>query len=192
MNEIALVRSNPAGLYQLAIGIAEDQIHPELSELTKEQLALLKIDSKPKSCAIIGRDHGSLIALGIGDRSKLKDFGAAAVRAATSGEHLVFDLRGFTAQEVQDVALGSLIGGKTNSSYRKKNDSPSRVSLLVDSDLQVDLKPTQIIAKEILHVRELINTPANDLWPAKLAELVEQHLYPLCYLQYGYPHLSYL
>ena len=176
MNELALVHSEPTGLYQLAIGVAEDHTHPELSQLSKEQLALLKIDSKPKSCAVIGREHGSLIAVGIADRSKLKDFGATAVRAAASGEHLVFDLRGFNGSEVQDVALGSLIGGKTNSSYRKKNDSPSQISLLVDNALQVDLKPTHVIAKEILHVRELINTPANDLWPAKLAEIVEQHL----------------
>ena len=176
MNEIVLIHTKPKGLFQLVVGVVEDQTHQELTHLSKEQLALLKIDSKPKSIAVVGNDHGSLIAVGIADRTKLKDFGASAVRAAASNESLVYDLRGFTAAEIQDVALGALLGGKTHSSYRKKNDSPSSISLLVDKGLEVNLKEVHALAKEVLLVRELINTPANDLWPAKLAEAVEQHL----------------
>lgn len=176
MNEIALIHTMPKGLYQLVVGVADDQPHVELKHLSKEQLALLKIDSKPKSCVVVGREEGILIAIGIADRSKLKDFGASGVRTATSNEAVVFDLRGFDSQDVLDVSLGALLGGKTHSNYRKKNDSPSSISLLVDEGLEVDLRPIHVVAKEVLTVRELINTPANDLWPAKLAEIVEQHL----------------
>lgn len=176
MNEIALIHTMPKGLYQLVVGVADDQPHVELKHLSKEQLALLKIDSKPKSCVVVGREEGILIAIGIADRSKLKDFGASGVRAATNNEAVVFDLRGFDSQDVLDVSLGALLGGKTHSNYRKKNDSPSSISLLVDEGLEVDLRPIHVVAKEVLTVRELINTPANDLWPAKLAEIVEQHL----------------
>jgi leucyl aminopeptidase len=175
MNEIALIQAKPKGLFQLAVGVEEGKTHPELKHLSKEQLALLKIDSKPKSCAVVGQDFGSIITVGIADGSKLKDFGATAVRAATNNEHLVVDLRGFGSAQVADVALGVLLGGKSHSSYRKKNESPSAISFLVDKDLQVDLGPVHVIAKEVLSVRELINTPANDLWPAKLAEIVELH-----------------
>jgi leucyl aminopeptidase len=175
MNEIALIQAKPKGLFQLVVGVEEGKTHPELKHLSNEQLALLKIDSKPKSCAVVGQEFGSLIAVGIADRSKLKDFGATAVRAATNNEHLVLDLREFSPAQVADVALGVLLGGKSHSSYRKKNESPSAISFLVDKDLQVDLNPVHVIAKEVLSVRELINTPANDLWPAKLAEIVEQH-----------------
>lgn len=176
MNEIALIHTMPKGLYQLVVGVADDQPHVELKHLSKEQLALLKIDSKPKSCVVVGREEGILIAIGIADRSKLKDFGASGVRAATNNEAVVFDLRGFDSQDVLDVSLGALLGGKTHSNYRKKNDSPSSISLLVDEGLEVDLRPIHVVAKEVLTVRELINTPANDLWPAKLAAIVEQHL----------------
>jgi len=175
MDAITLITAKPKGLFQLVVGIQEGKDHPELSSLSKDQLALLKIDSKPKTTVVISAEHGSIISVGIAERQKLKDFGASGVRASTTEQHLVFDLRGFSAEEIQDVALGALIGGKTKSGYKKKHDAPSKISLLIDSKTQPDLDQVHVIAQDVVMVRELINTPANDLWPAKLADIVESH-----------------
>lgn len=175
MDALTVKTQKPTGLYQLVVGIEEGANHPELAGMTAAQLELLKIDSKPKSISVIGKDFGSLIAIGIADRKKLKDFGAAGVRAATKDQPLVLDLRGFTEQEISDVALGALIGGKTKTPYKKKHDAPSSITLLVDEGVTPDLADIEVLAQEVVMVRELINTPANDLWPEKLAEIVEEH-----------------
>jgi leucyl aminopeptidase len=175
MDALTLVTTKPKGLFQLVVGIQEGRDHAELSTFSKAQLALFKVDAKPKSIAALAAEHGSTIAIGIADRSKLKDFGASGIRAATADQELVFDLRGFSDQEIQDVALGALIGGKTKSEYKKKHEVPSKISLLVSEGAKPDLSEVQAIAAEVVMVRELINTPANDLWPSKLAEIVENH-----------------
>ena len=175
MNAITISTQKPEGLYQLVIGIEEGQKHTELTDFSDAQLALLKIDAKPKSISVVGKDFGSLIAVGIADRKKLKDFGATGVRAATSEQPLVFDLRGYAPQEIADVALGALIGGKTKTAYKKKHDAPSSITLLVDEGVTPDLADVEVLAHDVVMVRELINTPANDLWPERLAEIVEEH-----------------
>lgn len=175
MDALSITTTKPKGLFQLVAGIEEGKDHAELSSFSREQLALLKVDAKPKSCIVLAAEHGSTIAVGIADRKKLKDFGASGVRASAPDQQLVFDLRGYSLDEIEDVALGALIGGKTKSSYQKKHEKPSKISLLVDEGVKPSLEHVQAIAEDVVMVRELINTPANDLWPAKLAETVESH-----------------
>lgn len=165
----------PKTPFQLVVPVRDGEKHPELGGLSDEQLKLLKIDSKPKSIATIAANHGSLIAIGIAEGKKLKDFGAAAARASANGEALVVDVRGFSDSEIRDVALGLLLGAKTPTQYKKSNDAPGEISLLTEADTKVDLSDLEIIASDVLMVRKLINTPANDLWPAKLAKTVEEH-----------------
>jgi leucyl aminopeptidase len=173
MDALSITTTKPKGLFQLVVGIEEGKDHAELSSFSNEQLALLKVDAKPKSCIVLAAEHGSTIAVGIADRKKLKDFGASGVRASAPDQQLVFDLRGYSLDEIEDVALGALIGGKTKSGYKKKHEKPSKMFLLVDEGVKPSLEHVQAIAEDVVMVRELINTPANDLWPAKLAEIVE-------------------
>lgn len=167
--------SAPDTIHQLAIAVKEGHTHPEISAFSEDQLKLLKIDSKPKSVVTTAMDFGALIAIGVGNGNKLKDFGASAVRASTKDAHLVIDARGFSGKEIQDIALGALIGGKTRTAYKKDNDAPTQISLLVDESTKPSLSEVQAVAADVLMVRELINTPANDLWPEKLANKVQEH-----------------
>jgi leucyl aminopeptidase len=107
---------------------------------------------------------------------KAKDFGATVVRASNPEAPLVFDVRGFSSIEAQDVALGALLGSKTRSEYRSKNDARRQITMLVDQKSKLDLTEIEIIAQEVIAIRELINTPANDLWPEKLAKHVKSAL----------------
>jgi leucyl aminopeptidase len=175
MNSLSLITSKPHVPYQLAIGVQNDKNHPELAHLTEAQLTLLKIDAKPKTIAVTAADHGTIIAIGIAECGKLKDFGASAVRACTNEQPLVIDVRGFSETQIQDVALGAMVGAKTPSQYKKTNDAPGNVSFLVSEGVEVNLEDQQTIASDVLMVRKLINTPANDLWPEKLADTVKTH-----------------
>jgi leucyl aminopeptidase len=85
-------------------------------------------------------------------------------------------VRGFSLSEAKDVALGALLGSKTKSDYRSKNDSKRQITMLVDQKSKLDLTEVEIIAQEVISIRELINTPANDLWPEKLAKHVKSAL----------------
>lgn len=177
MNSLSLISSKPQAPYQLAVGVQNGKNHPDLAHLTEAQLTLLKIDSKPKSIAVTSADHGSIIAIGIADCEKLKDFGASAVRASANEQSLVIDVRGLSEGQIQDVALGAMLGAKTATQYKKSNDTPGVVSLLVSEGVEVDLRDQQAIAGDVLMVRKLINTPANDLWPEKLADTVAAHFH---------------
>lgn len=176
MHAISVTETVPAGLYQLAVAIQPEQAHPELSAFSKEQLALWKVDSKTGSVAVIARDHGSVIAVGMSDATKTKDFAAVAVRVSNPDNVLVIDVREFSKAQAQDVALGALLGSKTPSSYRTKNDPARHISLLSETLNQSDLDEVLIIAGEVLAIRQLINAPANDLWPKKLANEVKRQL----------------
>ena len=176
MYEISLTHELPSDLYQLVVGIQAGTNHPQLQDFNEAKLALLKIDSKFGNTAVIAERHGSTIAIGIADGKKLKDFGAAGVRASTKEQVLVFDLRGYDAASVSEVALGALLGGKTKSPYKSQHEEPSKVLLLVDPVIQIELDAVKTLAHEVIAVRELINTPANDLWPERLAEIVAERL----------------
>lgn len=175
MNSLSLVSSKPKAPFQLAVGVQNGKNHPELAHLTEAQLTLLRIDSKPKSIAVTSADHGTIIAIGVADSGKLKDFGASAVRASANEQRLVIDVRGFSEAQIQDVALGVMLGAKTPTQYKKSNEAPGAVSLLVSEGVEVSLKDQEAIASDVLMVRKLINTPANDLWPEKLADAVAAH-----------------
>ena len=175
MRAINIINQVPSELFQLAIGVRADKPHPELAAFSKEQLAILKIDSKPASVSVFSQDQGSTIAIGVGDAKKLRDLGATATRASASGQPLVIDARGFSEEQVQEIALGALLGGKAKSQYKKNKDGPSKISLLVKEGVNPSLKEVEVIADEVIRVRELINTPANDLWPEKLAQTVAEH-----------------
>jgi leucyl aminopeptidase len=176
MHAITVTKSVPTGLYQLAIAVEPDQIHPELSEFSKQQLTLMKVDSKAGTVVTIAREHGSLIAVGMADGSKTKDFAATAVRASNADNAIIFDVRGFTKAQAQDVALGALLGSKTPSAYRGKNEPQRVISLLSETLRQQDLEEVLVLAGEVLTIRQLINAPANDLWPKKFAGEVKRHL----------------
>jgi leucyl aminopeptidase len=176
MHAITVSTTLPSGLYQHVIAIEPGSNHSLLESYSQEQLTLLKVESKAGSVATIAVPTGSILAVGFPDRLKAKDFGATAVRASNADAHLVLDLRGFSNSEAQDAALGALLGSKTKSEFRTKNDPERKMTVLIDAKQKLDLTEIEIIAGEVLSIRELINTPANELWPDQLAKHVRNHL----------------
>lgn len=174
MQTISVIQQLPSSPFQLIVPISKGQ-ETQVEGFSPDLLKLAKVDSKPGAVATLTNSSGVLTAIGVGDKSKLKDFGAAAIRAAHPNADVVVDCRSLDASQVQDVALGLLLGGKTPNNYKKPKDLPSSVAILAN-DSSVDLSEVEAIAKQVIHIRELINTPANDLWPEKLANLVAAEL----------------
>lgn len=174
MHELTVITEVPTTAHQRVIPVRTGQenalgLGPELTKLAR-------VDAKLGSVGTLSQDSNILTTIGVGDGTKLKDFGAAAIRAGAKDAHLVIDARGLNHQAISDVALGALLGSKTNTRFKKNTDLISKLDLLVDSGTNPDLSEIKTLAGEILRVRELINLPANELWPDKLANEVRDSL----------------
>lgn len=110
---------------------------------------------------------GTSVGLIIGGALPLNEFVATAVRNATSSAPLVIDLRG-KSESVVAVAEVAMLASKTPTAYKSDNKNQSvNVHLLVDK--VADIKSAKDIAIEVIRARELINMPANDLYPEVVA-----------------------
>lgn len=110
---------------------------------------------------------GTSVGLIIGGALPLNEFVATAVRSATSSAPLVIDLRG-KSESVVAVAEVAMLASKTPTAYKSDNKNQSvNVHLLVDK--VADIQSAKDIAIEVIRARELINMPANDLYPEVVA-----------------------
>ena len=124
-----------------------------------------------------GPDGAALGAVaGLGgevDRTRMRFLGAKVRAALPAGTYrIATDLPDALLQE---TALGWLLAGYTFGTYR---DAPAPKAALVAPE-GVDADGLERIAKGERLVRDLINTPANDMGPAELADaarkLAERH-----------------
>ncbi len=171
MHEVSVVTSLPTVPYQLAIPYSSQEQLAKLElSIGADQLALYKAEPKPGNLARVPLDKN--VGLLIGGELPLADFVATAVRAATHAAPLVIDLRS-SSQQVQIAAEAALLASKTPTSYKSENKSEVvKVHLLVDGVHQID--EAKLLAGEVIRARELINMPANDLYPEVVAERTKE------------------
>ncbi|MFM1993446.1 MAG: hypothetical protein RL537_135 [Actinomycetota bacterium] len=167
MHDVSLITTLPTEPYQLAIPFASEDDFAKLAlPIPANLLSLYKAEAKSGSIARVPMDNS--VALVIGGKSSTVEFVAAAVRNATHTAPLVIDLRG-RQEDVIVAAEAAFLASKTPTSYKSdfKNDSV-QVKLLVDEVVAID--SAKHIAFEVIRARELINMPANDLYPEMVAE----------------------
>ena len=117
-------------------------------------------------------DDVVLSVIGCGDAVNYRSFAAAAVRASKGVSYLSIDLTKATTEEVLLAAEGCLLGMDTPSEYKKSTSELLAIELVVNEQhLGTDLSQSLNLASKIVQARQIINTPANDLWPEKLAEI---------------------
>jgi leucyl aminopeptidase len=104
--------------------------------------------------------------IGVGLIYKARDFAAAAVRAASDKAPLI--LRASSSEEARAFAEGAVLGQKTPANFKK--DSKTDIDVQIVFDKKVDVSKELSVAQTIVAIRELINMPANALWPEKLAK----------------------
>ncbi|WP_336210589.1 leucyl aminopeptidase [Nonomuraea sp. LPB2021202275-12-8] len=122
-----------------------------------------------------------LVAVGLGesaDAEGLRRAAGAAVRSLAGTARAALVLPAGSAAEAEAVALGGLLGAYAFSRYRTDGEQKAPVAeLTVISGLTGEPDVTErasVLAESVSLVRDLVNTPPSDLWPAKFAEIAEQ------------------
>ncbi|MEU8249466.1 leucyl aminopeptidase [Nonomuraea sp. NPDC048916] len=123
-----------------------------------------------------------LVAVGLGespDAEGLRRAAGTAVRSLAGTPRAALALPAASAEEVEAVALGALLGAYGYSRYRANGEPKEPVAELTVLSAEA-AKATEhateratVLAESVALVRDLVNTPPSDLWPAKFAEIAE-------------------
>src|SRR5690606_16159537 len=110
------------------------------------------------------------------DLEALRRAAGAGVRSVAGQARAALALPAGTADEAEAVALGGLLGAYAFSRYRTDGDQKAPVAELTVLSDQGDAvaERASVLAESVTLVRDLVNTPPSDLWPARFAELAEQ------------------
>ena len=170
MHEVTLITQLPTTPHQLAIPFENsDSIAQHGLTIPELHLGLFKAETKSGSVARI--PIGGSVAILIGGEQPIRDFVATAVRNASTAAPLVIDMRG-KPDHVLAAAEAALLAIKTPTNYKSDAKKETvQVQLLVDQESSIT--PAEVVAREVIRAREIINMPANDLYPQIVAEKVK-------------------
>ncbi len=126
-----------------------------------------------------------VVAVGLGDRPEgaydletLRRAAGAAARSLAGTASAALALPAATAEQAEAVALGGLLGAYAFTRYRTQGERKDPVGeLVVLSDAagaEGAVAHAATLAGSVTFVRDLVNTPPSDLWPAKFAEIAEE------------------
>lgn len=126
-----------------------------------------------------------LVVVGLGDAPEgdyapetLRRAAGVAARALAGTGRAAFALPAARAPQAGAVALGGLLGAYSFTKYRTGDDQPAPVGeLTVLSDAEgaeAAVRRAVTVATSVSLVRDLVNTPPSDLWPARFAEIAEE------------------
>ena len=135
---------------------------------SKEDLSAYGAKTTAAFAAKVPSPKGSVLVVG-GNELSLRDFGAVVRREAISDTSIIASVT--NAKELHELVEGILLGGKTPTRFKKASSEPQNFEIVVPEGLvETDLSAVKQIASQIVAIRELINLPANELWPDKLAQ----------------------
>ncbi|GAA1024361.1 putative cytosol aminopeptidase [Acrocarpospora pleiomorpha] len=126
-----------------------------------------------------------VVAVGLGDAPEgdykaetLRRAAGAAVRSLAGTPDVTFALPAPTATEAEAIALGALLGAYGFSKYQTNGQRKAPVGEVVvltrAEGAEAAAQRAATLAEAVNLVRDLVNTPPSDLWPAKLAEIAEE------------------
>jgi leucyl aminopeptidase len=133
-----------------------------------------------------GIGPGLVLAVGLGpaderggyDPEVLRRAAGVATRALSGADTVALALPARTAEAVEAVALGALLGTYAFTAYRTTAQrAPVRtVTMVVDparlTPAQAAVRRAHVLGREVNRARDLVNTPANDLYPESFATAV--------------------
>lgn len=165
MHNIELLPALPTYEHQLAIPFESvDSAALQEHGIAASDLANYKAEAKKGNVSRIPFSGGILLL--IGGKQSVRDFAAAAVRAASSALPLVIQ----AAEHSNEAIEGALLATATPTSY-KASPAIEPVQIKVVGSDSKSLQANLVLAEEIIAAREVINKPANDLYPQSFAEI---------------------
>ena len=136
-------------------------------------------DSKAKVIGFIGLGVDSPADL---DSETLRRAAGSAARQLTGVKSALFALPAGTVEHAAAVAEGIALGNYRFENFRsKKNEKPVLGDAIVvtpvsaDKQLPAALKRAAVIGRAVRATRDLINTPANELYPESFASTVRDY-----------------
>ncbi|WP_432932193.1 leucyl aminopeptidase [Microbispora sp. CA-135349] len=112
------------------------------------------------------------------DLETLRRAAGAAVRSLAGTASAALALPARTAAEAEAVALGGLLGAYDFTRYRTGGDRKQPVGELTvlsgAAGAEEALAHAATLADAVTLVRDLVNTPPSDLWPARFAEIAQK------------------
>lgn len=159
---------------QLAMRYSDSGFDSIAAQYAPSQEALSHYGAKSASSAIARVPGPSGPTLVVGSNGlDLRDFGAVVRRESSDEVSVLAQLS--SKEELEQLVEGLLLGGKTPTRFKKSADKEARFEIVVPAELMnTDLSTVQQICAQIVAIRELINLPANELWPDKLAQEAKQ------------------
>ncbi|GAA3165111.1 leucyl aminopeptidase [Planomonospora alba] len=126
-----------------------------------------------------------LVAVGLGDAPEgdydpeaLRRAAGTATRALAGTGRVALALPATTAEQVGALALGGLLGAYAFTKYRTGDGQPAPVDEITvlggAEGAEEAVARASTVAASVSLVRDLVNTPPSDLWPARFAEIAEQ------------------
>ncbi|MET9956508.1 leucyl aminopeptidase [Streptomyces sp. NPDC006339] len=129
---------------------------------------------------------GLVLAVGLGpadagmdpDTETLRRAAGVAARTLAGAGTVALALPAGTGEAVEAVALGALLGAYDFTTYRTTAQAPPvrEATILVDPGLlapaRAAVRRARTLAEELNRARDLVNTPANDLYPDSFAGVV--------------------
>ena len=133
-----------------------------------------------------GLAAGLVVTVGLGDApvhgrydaEVLRRAAGAAARTLMGTEQVIMALPVRAAEDVGAVALGSMLGGYSFDTYRTGDDvrTTTCLAVRVDQEMYADaavaLRRAAVVGQEVRRCRDLVNLPANDLYPDSFAAAV--------------------
>lgn len=108
----------------------------------------------------------------------LRRAAGAGARALAGTASAAVALPAATAEEVEAVAIGTILGAYSFSRYQTNGQqrAPLAEVELVTSAAEAEsaIRRAATLADSVTLVRDLVNTPPSDLWPARFAEIAEE------------------
>jgi leucyl aminopeptidase len=127
-----------------------------------------------------------VVAVGLGDAPEtgaydleaLRRAAGAAARELAGTARAALALPARTEAEAEAVALGGLLGAYAFTKYRTNGAAKAPVAeltLLSEAAGAAEaVRHAATLAESVTLVRDLVNTPPSDLWPARFAEIAER------------------
>ena len=156
----------------------------ELSSIQQLDLEALGIKSSLESTYRVAAPNGAIYLLvGIGSKklgaNELRGLAGAASRALPDVKEIVFGFETESKEETAAVFEGALLGRYQFGAYRGLNKLPvnQNVKFTVVSShkpTSAALEKISIVADAVAATQDLVNSPANDIYPQSLAAAIQK------------------
>lgn len=179
--KITLTQNIPAHsrLTATVVGVEGPAQTPKLSKnnldaklMAGVNLASLGVSSDLGSIKKLSGPGSSIIALvGLGkktDSDSLRDAMGSAARELGGSEHVVVDLAFSSKQQLQSAIEGFQLGNYDYLKYKSGANKRSISKLTIITTLKLsakELAELEIVASAVHRTRDMVNAPANDLYP---------------------------